>query len=93
MKDFRGGAPRGGGRPFRGGDRGGRGGGGRGGARGGARPGGMRGGAKVIIQPHRMEGIYLAKGQQDALCTKSFYPGESVYNEKRITIPVKFLEK
>lgn len=48
----------------------------------------MRGGAKVIIQPHRLEGIFVAKGQQDALCTKSFYPGESVYNEKRISIPV-----
>ena len=49
---------------------------------------GMRGGAKVIIQPHRLEGIYVAKGQQDALVTKSFYPGESVYNEKRISIQV-----
>lgn len=49
---------------------------------------GMKGGAKVIIQPHRLEGIFVAKGQQDALCTKSFYPGESVYNEKRISIPV-----
>ena len=48
----------------------------------------MRGGAKVIIQPHRLEGIYVAKGQQDALVTKSFYPGESVYNEKRISIQV-----
>lgn len=51
----------------------------------------MHGGAKVIIQPHRLEGIYVAKGQQDALCTKSFYPGESVYNEKRISIPVLFI--
>lgn len=48
----------------------------------------MRGGAKVIIQPHRLEGIYVAKGQQDALVTKSFYSGESVYNEKRISIQV-----
>ena len=48
----------------------------------------MRTGVKVIIQPHRLEGIYVAKGQQDALCTKSFYPGESVYNEKRISIQV-----
>lgn len=33
-----------------------------------------------------MEGVYIAKGTQDALVTKSMTPGESVYNEKRIQV-------
>ena len=45
----------------------------------------------MIIQPHRLEGIFVSKGLQDALCTKSFCPGESVYNEKRISIQVNYL--
>jgi len=70
----------------RGGDRGGRGGrgGGRGG-RGGAR-GGMKGGAKVIIEKHRHDGIFVAQGKEDALVTKNLVPGDSVYGEKRITV-------
>lgn len=64
------GAPRGRGGP----PRGGRGGGGR----------GMRGGAKVIVEPHRLQGVFIVKGAQEALVTKSIAPGESVYNEKRI---------
>jgi len=78
-----GGGGRGGGR---GGDRGGRGGrgGGRGG-RGGAR-GGMKGGAKVIIEKHRHDGIFVAQGKEDALVTKNLVPGDSVYGEKRITV-------
>ena len=69
----------------RGGDRGGRGGfgGGRGG-RGGGRGGAGRG-AKVIVEPHRFPGVFVARGQQEALVTKSMVPGESVYNEKRIS--------
>ncbi|KAG7881185.1 hypothetical protein KL938_003315 [Ogataea parapolymorpha] len=87
------GAPRGGARGGRGGARGGRGGarGGRGGARGGR--GGARGGkaggkagAKVIIEPHRHAGVYIARGKEDLLVTKNLAPGESVYGEKRITV-------
>ncbi|KAG0740118.1 hypothetical protein G6F61_010379 [Rhizopus arrhizus] len=75
----RGGASRGGGRGGpRGGARGGR--GGRGGA------GGARGGAKVIIEPHRHAGIFVARGKEDLLVTKNLVPGESVYGEKRISI-------
>lgn len=75
----RGGA-RGGGR---GGARGGRGGarGGRGGARGGA-----KGGAKVVIEPHRHAGVFIARGKEDLLVTKNIAPGESVYGEKRISV-------
>ncbi|KAJ2491286.1 Small subunit processome complex component [Coemansia sp. RSA 2050] len=74
------GGPRGGGR---GAARGGRGAarGGRGGARGGA-----KGGAKVIVEPHRHEGIFIARGKEDLLVTKNLVPGESVYGEKRISV-------
>lgn len=71
----RGGAGRGG-RGARGGDRGGR----------GAGRGGARGGAKVILEPHRHAGIFVAKGKDHLLVTKNLVPGESVYGEKRITI-------
>ncbi|KIV81592.1 rRNA 2'-O-methyltransferase fibrillarin [Exophiala sideris] len=88
----RGGGFRGG---SRGGDRGGRGGGrgaprggrgGFGGGRGGAKPG-IRGGAKVIIEPHRHAGVFVARGgKEDLLVTKNLTPGESVYGEKRISV-------
>ncbi|CAI0546565.1 unnamed protein product [Linum tenue] len=90
----RGGGGRGGGR-F--GDRGGSGmkprGGGRGGfgGRGGGRGrgrggGGMKGGSKVVVEPHRHEGVFIAKGKEDALVTKNLVPGEAVYNEKRVSV-------
>lgn len=91
------GGGRGGGRGGFGGDRGGRGGarggarggrggvrGGRGGARGGR--GGAKGGAKVVIEPHRHAGVFIARGKEDLLVTRNIAPGESVYGEKRITI-------
>ena len=75
---------RGGGRGF--GDRG-RGRGaprGRGGAR-----GGIGAGAKVLVQPHeRFEGVYVLRGKDDAIVTKNLNPGESVYNEKRVSVEV-----
>ena len=81
----RGGPP--GGRGGRGGGRGGRGGGGRGGAR-----GGIGAGAKVLVEPHqRFKGVYVLRGKDDALCTKNLTPGESVYNEKRVTVEVSIL--
>lgn len=81
----------------RGGDRGGRGGGrgGRGGAggRGGrGRGGGVGAGAKVVVEPHdRFPGVYIMRGKDDALLTKNTVPGESVYNEKRVTVEVSIL--
>ncbi|KAL2006598.1 hypothetical protein VTN00DRAFT_9266 [Thermoascus crustaceus] len=93
----RGGASRGGGRGGgRGGlgARGGRGGGrggkpARGGGRGGKRGGkaGIKGGAKVIIEPHRHPGVFVARGgKEDLLVTKNLTPGESVYGEKRVSV-------
>lgn len=46
----------------------------------------MKGGAKVIIEPHRHEGVFVAKAKEDALVTKNLVPGESVYGEKRISV-------
>jgi len=46
----------------------------------------MKGGAKVIVEPHRFSGVYIARGKDDALVTKNLAPGESVYGEKRITV-------
>src|SRR5437016_2840111 len=75
------------------GDRGGRGGfGGRGGRGGfGGRPGvGMRGGQRTVVEPHeRFEGVYILRGKDDALLTKNLVPGESVYNEKRVSVDNK----
>jgi len=46
----------------------------------------MKGGAKVIIEKHRHEGIFVAKGKDATLVTLNLVPGESVYGEKRITV-------
>ncbi|KAJ5204715.1 rRNA methyltransferase NOP1 [Penicillium cinerascens] len=87
---------RGGGDRGRGGRGGGRGAprGGRGaprGGRGGAA--GARGGAKVIIEPHRHAGVFVARGgKEDLLVTKNLTPGEAVYGEKRISVEAPAVE-
>ncbi|KAI0247914.1 Fibrillarin [Lactifluus subvellereus] len=48
--------------------------------------GGARGGSKVIIEPHKHQGIFIARGKESMLVTKNLVPGESVYGEKRISI-------
>lgn len=45
------------------------------------------GGARVLIEPHRHAGVFVARGKEDLLVTKNLTPGESVYGEKRIQIP------
>jgi len=45
----------------------------------------MKGGKKVIVEKHRLEGVFIARGKEDALVTKNMVPGESVYGEKRIS--------
>ncbi|KAK1659219.1 Fibrillarin-domain-containing protein [Colletotrichum godetiae] len=73
-----------------GGGRGGPGGGrGRGGVSKGGRgggPGGQKGGQKVIVEPHRHEGIFVVRGKEDAIATRNIVPGESVYGEKRVSV-------
>ncbi|OUC48727.1 rRNA 2'-O-methyltransferase fibrillarin [Trichinella nativa] len=71
----------GGNRRFSRGDRGSR--SGRGTPRG---KGGFRGGKVVVIVPHRHQGIFMARGKEDALVTFNSVPGESVYGEKRISV-------
>lgn len=80
---------RGGGRG-RGGPRGGRGAPGRGGRGGGGGRGGFRGGRTVVVEPHRHEGVFIARGKEDALVTLNLVPGSEVYGEKRISIDVSF---
>lgn len=48
----------------------------------------MRGGSKVVIEPHRHQGVFIAKGKEDALCTRNMVPGVSVYGEKRVEVEV-----
>jgi rRNA 2'-O-methyltransferase fibrillarin len=48
----------------------------------------MKGGAKVVIEPHRHEGIFVARGKEDALVTLNSTPGHAVYGEKRISVEV-----
>ena len=77
------GAPRGG----RGAPRGGRGGGGAG-------RGGIGAGAKVLVVPHdRFKGVFILRGKDDAIVTKNMNPGESVYNEKRVTMEVSYINQ
>jgi len=37
------------------------------------------------VEKHRHDGIFVARGKEDALVTKNLVPGESVYGEKRIS--------
>jgi rRNA 2'-O-methyltransferase fibrillarin len=46
----------------------------------------MKGGAKVTVEPHRHEGIFVARGKEDALVTLNSTPGVAVYGEKRISV-------
>lgn len=49
----------------------------------------MKGGAKVTIQPHKHEGVYIASTpKEDILCTLNLVPGKDVYGEKRISVDV-----
>lgn len=49
---------------------------------------GMKGGAKVVVEQHRHEGVFIARGKEDALVTRNLVPGVSVYGEKRIATEV-----
>lgn len=46
----------------------------------------MKGGSKVVIEPHRHEGVFIARGKEDALVTLNGTPGVAVYGEKRISV-------
>ncbi|CAF0965907.1 unnamed protein product [Adineta ricciae] len=98
----RGGGDRGGFRGGRGGGRGGprgggvRGGGGRGrgGGRGGGGRGGGAGGRKIVVEPHRHPGVFIARSKDDdMLLTRNMVVGESVYGEKRVSVDGENQEK
>lgn len=46
----------------------------------------ISGGSKLLVEKHRHPGIFIARGKEDALCTKNFVQGEKVYGEKLIKI-------
>jgi len=46
----------------------------------------MKGGTKVVVEPHRHAGIFVARGKEDALVTLNSTPGVAVYGEKRISV-------
>jgi len=46
----------------------------------------MKGGKKVIVEKHRLEGVFIARGKEDALCTRNMVEGEAVYGEKRVSV-------
>ena len=78
-----GGRGRGGKGRGRGGGKGGRGrGGGKGKGKGRGKGGkgkggkGAKGGAKVVVEPHRHEGVFIARGKEDVIVTLNSTPGE-----------------
>ena len=40
----------------------------------------------MVVEPHRHEGVFVARGKEDVLVTRSMVPGDAVYGEKRITV-------
>ena len=42
-----------------------------------SRGGGLKGGAKVVIEAHRHEGVFIARSKEDALVTLNSTPGRS----------------
>lgn len=49
----------------------------------------MKGGKQVVVEPHRFEGVFVARGKEDALVTRNLVPGSTVYGEKRISVDNK----
>jgi hypothetical protein len=50
----------------------------------------MKGGARVVIEPHRHPGVFIARGKEDALCTLNLNPGKQVYGEKLVKVDVRY---
>lgn len=38
----------------------------------------------MVVEAHRHEGVFIARGKEDSLVTRNLVPGVSVYGEKRI---------
>lgn len=41
---------------------------------------------QVVVEPHRHEGVFIARGKEDALVTRNYVPGSEVYGEKKISV-------
>ena len=39
-----------------------------------------------MVEAHRHDGVFIARGKEDALVTLNMVPGEAVYGEKRIAV-------
>lgn len=39
---------------------------------------------KFVVVPHRFEGVFIAKGKEDFICTKNLVPGQALYGEELI---------
>merc|ERR1719427_1027379 len=46
----------------------------------------MRGGKQVVIEHHRHQGVFIARGKEDALVTLNLIPGNTVYGEKKVSV-------
>lgn len=46
----------------------------------------MKGGSRVVVEKHRHEGVFIARGKEDALVTLNMNPGKQVYGEKLIKV-------
>lgn len=44
-----------------------------------------------MIPHERFPGVFVVKAKDDAIATKNLTPGESVYNEKRVSVEVSTL--
>ncbi|KAH7669567.1 Fibrillarin protein [Dioscorea alata] len=62
----------------------------RGGRRGGQSgcSGWIKDGEGVVVEPHTHAGVFNAKGEEYALCTKSMVAGELVYGENRVVVQI-----
>ena len=48
----------------------------------------LSGGAKTLVEAHRHDGVFIARGKEDVLVTRNLVPGESIYGEKRMEVEV-----
>ena len=50
---------------------------------------GMGAAKKVAVEPHRHAGVFIARSSKDdLLLTKNLVPGDTVYNEKKVSVDV-----
>ena len=41
-----------------------------------------------LVVPYRFEGVFIAKGKEDFICTRNLVPGEALYGEELIFVQV-----